>query len=352
MKRTTALALLGLGCLMAIPSMAHARYRDGMNLYQYVRSRPNVHLDPMGLEAATTQPNGKCVCGPDVTEWFARDLVTHVGVAQEIARNAGNVRLHAFRFQAKYWMSYKWMNFDVKGCGTGPCRNTVMIWGTCIRKNQLGNIAFGLVGTLFPPGNLFGKYETPMSVMEKAYGINDGRYPKDHPHSGDYGKYAGQLRKDNLMGFRVGSFIATKMLQEKNMHPSAWTGIMPGVLALEPTSRDLKEGIVKLYYDKGGKGKITAADLTWIPEYGGFDTRKCAKCPNKWTPMGTSIDAFYRLLDQYANPRFANWGTNMPPWRKLGRDEKLQLFVRQENLFSDFDDWLKREHEDYDPTRP
>ena len=55
MKRTSALALLGLACLMALPSIAHARYRAGMNLYQYVRSAPVQHVDPMGLTRWTNR---------------------------------------------------------------------------------------------------------------------------------------------------------------------------------------------------------------------------------------------------------------------------------------------------------
>ena len=55
MKRTTALALLGLACLMAMPSIAHARYRDGMNLYQYVGSAPVQHMDPYGQQ--TSRPS-------------------------------------------------------------------------------------------------------------------------------------------------------------------------------------------------------------------------------------------------------------------------------------------------------
>jgi len=49
MKRTTAPALLALACLLAVPSIAHARYRDGMNLYQYVQARPTSSTDPLGL---------------------------------------------------------------------------------------------------------------------------------------------------------------------------------------------------------------------------------------------------------------------------------------------------------------
>jgi len=49
MKRTTFLILLGLACLMVAPSLAQARYRDEMNLYQYVQSAPTVMGDPLGL---------------------------------------------------------------------------------------------------------------------------------------------------------------------------------------------------------------------------------------------------------------------------------------------------------------
>jgi len=52
MKRTTALALFGLACLMAMPSIAHARYRDGMNLYQYVRGNPVNLIDWRGAQAS------------------------------------------------------------------------------------------------------------------------------------------------------------------------------------------------------------------------------------------------------------------------------------------------------------
>lgn len=48
MKKST-LALVGLACLMAMPPIAHARYLDGMNLYQYVGSNPTNRVDPQGL---------------------------------------------------------------------------------------------------------------------------------------------------------------------------------------------------------------------------------------------------------------------------------------------------------------
>ena len=52
MKRTITLTLLALACLTAIPSIAQARYRDGMNLYEYVRSEPVGHGDQIHVSAA------------------------------------------------------------------------------------------------------------------------------------------------------------------------------------------------------------------------------------------------------------------------------------------------------------
>ena len=54
MKRRITLALLGLACLMAMPSTAEARYADGMNLYEYVQSAPTGSVDPMGLITLVT----------------------------------------------------------------------------------------------------------------------------------------------------------------------------------------------------------------------------------------------------------------------------------------------------------
>ncbi len=58
MTRISTLGLVILVCLAAIPSIAQARYRDGMNLYAYVGNRPLVSTDPMGEDAALVVPGG------------------------------------------------------------------------------------------------------------------------------------------------------------------------------------------------------------------------------------------------------------------------------------------------------
>ena len=47
------------------------QYRDGMGLYQYTRSSPCVGRDPHGME---TENEIACTCGPDVTDWFRKEL--------------------------------------------------------------------------------------------------------------------------------------------------------------------------------------------------------------------------------------------------------------------------------------
>jgi len=54
MKRKVTLVLLGLACLAVMPSIAQARYRDGMNMYQYVRSSPIGYVDWSGAAAQPT----------------------------------------------------------------------------------------------------------------------------------------------------------------------------------------------------------------------------------------------------------------------------------------------------------
>lgn len=74
MKRTAMLTLLGLACLVAVPSVAQARYQDGTNLYQYVRSQPTNMVDPKGTYGRETHYLGT---------WFhAFNAITDVWLEQ------------------------------------------------------------------------------------------------------------------------------------------------------------------------------------------------------------------------------------------------------------------------------
>ena len=50
MKRSVIAAIAALAALLAVPSSLQARYRDGMNLYEYVRSNPCRYVDPSGAK--------------------------------------------------------------------------------------------------------------------------------------------------------------------------------------------------------------------------------------------------------------------------------------------------------------
>jgi len=70
MTKATTLAVLALACLMAMPSVARARYSDGMNMYEYVRGNPSGSVDSTG-KAAERAPQ------PELTSlWHMRGWPT------------------------------------------------------------------------------------------------------------------------------------------------------------------------------------------------------------------------------------------------------------------------------------
>jgi len=58
MKQGALLTILALACVLTIPSVADARYRDGMNLYEYVGSGPVGRVDPAGTDYIKTNDEG------------------------------------------------------------------------------------------------------------------------------------------------------------------------------------------------------------------------------------------------------------------------------------------------------
>ena len=65
MKRTITLGLLAMACVATMSAVAEARYRDSMNLYEYVRSEPVRSVDPSGRVTVL-------IHGIDNTNWYAK----------------------------------------------------------------------------------------------------------------------------------------------------------------------------------------------------------------------------------------------------------------------------------------
>jgi hypothetical protein len=136
------------------------------NLYRYVGNDPTNRTDPSGLfavenldgplpvksleqaqkianQGVAVDPKETDAAGPDVTDWYAYDLIMHLKHRFE------NPIIDDFIDQAKDMMSHKWINFGTPTSGKGL--NTVVVRGMVLHKKQLGNMAFTVVGTVLPP---------------------------------------------------------------------------------------------------------------------------------------------------------------------------------------------------------
>jgi RHS repeat-associated protein len=364
------------------------------NLYRYVRNRPLDGTDPSGLRDSTPAPfagvtmnnivNPKVdpqnyaitgvgevpvedVSGPDVTEWFAKDLIKHIlyrRTQQEDwwkkyeERNglAGGVvvgdafmvycgaDLFNYKEQAAHLMNYKWMSFTPDGTGMG--KNTVVLAGEILRKNQLGNIALLVVGTLLPvqtPGKL--TPWTPTDIVEYVYVDKPAvsTYLKTHPHASNYGVFKGLYRADNLAAFGVGTAIARNI--EKI---PGWDGRKTSSKTMKEilTVDKVKECITKVLGDADAfkeatltykqflpKGFVTMDPkvLTFIPEYGvrGFNTNDL-KTSKKVYNGPSSIEywsTLQKMYEQHKADHLAWFGSASP--------------------FTSIDDYLRYHHEDY-----
>ena len=106
------------------------------------------------------------ICGPDLTHWFVKEIKIFDKIAaQEIRKLSpkNNVKvkgdndytrklLNSFANESMAmlvlmylapYMQYKMYNFNPNGKST-DCKASVTLCGICIRKNQLGNIMFGM----------------------------------------------------------------------------------------------------------------------------------------------------------------------------------------------------------------
>jgi hypothetical protein len=233
------------------------------------------------------------VCGPDVTQWFYEDLKKHIEWAKKF-QGTGS-RIMEFAHQAKNLMAHKWMTFDHGDgeCATNDCRATVTLAGVCIRKNVLGNIAFMLIGTMFPPGWPWG---TPTEVARKGIEIG-GTWP------------SGAERKDNVAAFGVGTWLAGLWPTITNLQTFTTTmwGLLNNPTVLNTYAGELKKA-----------AKLVLKDLTWIEDSatpGGYDTAKCEKCGKTWSPyFPSSIDMGIEILKEYNKMKDPE--QDIEDWRK------------------------------------
>jgi len=126
-----------------------AQYRDGMSLYQYVRSSPSGYVDPMGLSSE----DGGCVCGPRVDEaLFNAALVIAVRMQGVADQDKGEVDGLGFMHRNGIKMDLV-PKRTTEGCPVGkPCEGTVTLAGKCILQGQLNRILYAMVSQMVGTG--------------------------------------------------------------------------------------------------------------------------------------------------------------------------------------------------------
>ena len=294
----------------------------GINLFEYLGGSSTTFLDPSGLEA--NAPLSKdiehCtdVCGPDVTAWFFNDIKAHIDIAKvSVGQGELKTRIDEFRIQAAYLMAHKWMPFEEgTKCATGRCVNTVMLAGICIRKNQLGNMMFGIIGAMYPPGGP--PFQTGPDVMRFGYSLGS-KYDPNHPFAANSGASKGLNRADNLAAFGIGSTLASSFSAGK-VDANNFSQLLSTTMA-SPAALNACASL----YPTGATPTLTLKELAYAPEFGGFNTMSCRPCQDvskgAVVKSGVTSAVFGMSLRKY-------WAD------KTGKTES-------------FDKWVQKKFEDY-----
>jgi RHS repeat-associated protein len=345
------------------------------NLYRYSGNTPENLRDPSGLDSAQDElyqgaPIKKeaTVSGPDVTDWFAEEIVaqlkwrkafwdqyyTPYSDALAEYQRTGNVTILAgaaerakrklelndlgpgvnqggFYAQGKYGMSAKWMAFG--GPKEGVAANTVAVCGIPLKKNQLGNIELLIVATLYPPGGEL----SPRSVswISKFLLPGMGTYDSSHPQSDLFGRYTGKSRTDNVAAFGVGTEIG-EMLSETEGFQS--TGVptveeVKAILAKVFTPQGLADGVNRHSLVLLGR-KIGVEALTSIPTPTGlYNTRSLLPSSERYDPSNqTGINYFMFAL----TPRYLRYTAAMRSAGKapLAPDFYLQRYYERYDKYN------------------
>ena len=265
----------------------------GLNIFNFVYNKPIEYFDTKGLKG-----NTNCKCGPDVTEWYTKEFYYHRKYMESYRTHYG-VNLFAFRQHAKYLMAYKWMNFNMKGCATGDCANTVSLCGICVRKNQLGNIMFSYIAA-----GIF-RYD---SAEKRARKINDVRMA---PRNGEMVE-----RKDNLIAFAMGNYIATS-------NETSLCNIIKKFM----TNSNAINRFSYLYTSDKKANCLKAEDLTITPREG-FNTTTCKPCGKSYPK--SNINSVQYLVELIKKHGFTEGDLFKFPFKN---EDKLDKILDQ---FKDF----------------
>jgi RHS repeat-associated protein len=250
------------------------------NAYEYCYDRPLFYVDFTGLagqqidpvKGVQKDPSCKDVCGPDVTEWFYNDLIKQLAFVQ--AASSGEAYELRFFATAKYGFSYKWLNFSIPGttCATGKCNDTVMLADICVRKNVLGNIAFGALTAAAA------KIRNPAADVRTAY---NGAFPASPTDTyRQPSSLAGVHRADNLAAFSVGDYLTNPGTQYRG--PSPMENLAAFIIAIKKAmTGDGLNTYAFLYEFSGPARAFTLDTLTFtappapnVP----FNTQSCKPC--------------------------------------------------------------------------
>jgi len=129
-------------------------YQGGINLYEYVGSKPLLWTDPNGLQATQPSPTS-CTCGPDITDWLEVEVagldLWSSKLAQIFQKIPRIVVREAYRIAFMKIVGPKLnyfpaTSFSSPNCPSGPqCNNTVTITGICVHTSAIGNFIFGML---------------------------------------------------------------------------------------------------------------------------------------------------------------------------------------------------------------
>jgi RHS repeat-associated protein len=353
------------------------------NTYRYVENDPANRVDPLGFDALPVNDVGKAQAianggvpvvkgvtdqsGPDVTAWFANDLIV------ELKHRFENWGPFDFKHQAADLLSYKWLDFGGPG---EPSKgiNTVRLGNYVLPKKQLGNIAFMVIGAISPLGGLkqdlkldweaywpfkdkwqkkvashvrFSDLKSNAEKVALLGYIAAGPTYKDGTF-GDFGMDNPVYRADNLAAFGVGTLVAWKFLELIDPSRDAAIAHAQGLVRTPEGRAELTkkmEAVLRTLFDGSSESnaqlklavnmyakfqpvqdaRIGLDALTFTPDFGGFNTNSLPE--SKALPFNPAVSSIGAAAAMYQE------------WKRLGRPNK------------DFETWRVQQFENWTKQR-